>query len=65
MQRNSGSDFIYQLFALLFSIIVVHAAYVTVIRPNADAILQEQAERQAAGETFCRQALRLCRVAGL
>lgn len=52
MQRNSGSDFIYQLFALLFSIIVVHAAYVTVIRPNADAILQDQADRQAAGETF-------------
>ena len=35
--------FIYQLFALLVIIIIVHAAYVAVIRPNADAILARQA----------------------
>ena len=35
--------FIYQLFALLVIIIIVHAAYIAVIRPNADAILARQA----------------------
>jgi len=36
-------EFIYQLFALILIIIIVHAAYVAVIRPNADAILAQQA----------------------
>jgi len=36
-------EFIYQLFALILIIISVHAVYVAVIRPNADAILAKQA----------------------
>jgi len=36
-------EFIYQLFALILIVIVVHAAYVGIIRPNADAILARQA----------------------
>ena len=36
-------EFIYQLFALILIIIIVHAAYVAVIRPNADKILARQA----------------------
>lgn len=55
MKQRSGSDFIYQLFALLLSVIVVHAVYVAVIRPNANAILQEQLDRQAAGEAYVVQ----------
>lgn len=55
MKRNSGSDFIYQLFALILSVIVVHAMYVALIRPNANAILQEQLDRQAAGEAYVVQ----------
>lgn len=55
MKRTSGSDFIYQLFALLIAVIVVHAAYVTVIRPNANALLEEQLQRQAAGESYIVQ----------
>ncbi|MFT5162737.1 MAG: biopolymer transport protein ExbB/TolQ [Alteromonadaceae bacterium] len=55
MKRNSGSEFIFQLFALMLSVIVVHAAYVTVIRPNADAILNQQLEKQAQGEAFVQQ----------
>ena len=51
MKHNPVSDFVYQLFALILSIIIVHIVYVTVIRPNADAILQKQQEQQAAGET--------------
>jgi biopolymer transport protein ExbB/TolQ len=37
-------EFIYQLFSLILIIIFVHAAYVGIIRPNADAILARQAE---------------------
>ena len=36
-------EFIYQIFSLIVIIIIVHAAYVAVIRPNADAILARQA----------------------
>jgi biopolymer transport protein ExbB/TolQ len=49
MKHNPVSDFIYQLFALIVSIIIVHAVYVTVIRPNADAIIQQQQEQLEAG----------------
>ena len=37
-------EFIYQLFSLILIIIFVHAVYVGIIRPNADAILARQAE---------------------
>ena len=36
-------EFIYQLFSLILIIIIVHAVYVAVIRPNADKILARQA----------------------
>lgn len=51
MKHNPVSDFIYQLFALILSVIIVHTVYVTVVRPNADALLQQQLERIEAGET--------------
>ena len=38
-----STEFIYQLFSLILIIIVVHAAYVGIIRPHADAILEQQA----------------------
>lgn len=51
MKHTPFADFIYQLFALILSVIFVHAVYVTVIRPNADALLQQQQEKLAAGES--------------
>jgi len=38
-----STEFIYQFFALIMIIIFVHATYVGIIRPNADAILARQA----------------------
>lgn len=52
MKRQLPFEMIYQLGALVLSIIVVHLVYITLIRPNADAILQVQAERAAQGEAF-------------
>ena len=49
MKLRLPSEFLYQLFALLIAVIVVHAAYVGVIRPSADAQLATQAAQQAAG----------------
>ena len=52
MQRQIPFEFVYQLSALIISVIIVHLVYVTMIRPNADAILQESAERAASGEAY-------------
>jgi biopolymer transport protein ExbB/TolQ len=36
-------EFVYQIFSLILIIIVIHAVYVAVIRPHADAVLAAQA----------------------
>ena len=40
-KKNIPVEFVYQLFALIIAIIVVHAFYVSVIRPNAAEIIEE------------------------
>ena len=45
-------ELVYQVVALIVAIILVHLVYITVIRPNADAILAAQAERVAQGEEY-------------
>ena len=52
MKKNPLTEFLYQLIALILAIIMVHAIYVTVIRPKADALFQTQIARRAAGEEF-------------
>lgn len=55
MKHSANGEFLYQLFALIVSFIIVHATYVAIIRPNADASLQAQLDRQAAGESYVVQ----------
>ncbi len=43
MKRQLPVEFIFQLFSLIIAIIIIHGLYVSVIRPNATAILEEQA----------------------
>ena len=45
MKKNLPIELIYQVFSLLIIIIIVHAAYVAIIRPNAEAELEQQAEQ--------------------
>ena len=52
MKKTLPFDFVYQMIALFVTIILVHLAYVTVVRPNADAILEAQADRSQSGEAF-------------
>jgi len=55
MKNTLPFEFAYQLGALLAAIIVVHLLYITIVRPNAEAILAVEAERSAAGETFVQE----------
>ena len=52
MKQRMSSEFIYQLFALLIAVIVVHAVYVGAIRPSADAHIKKEMELQASGVDF-------------
>ena len=52
MNKKIPVECIYQLFTLLLIIIIVHAAYVVVIRPNADAILEYQAQQATQNKDY-------------
>jgi len=52
MKKKMSAEFIYQLFALLVIVIVVHAIYVGVVRPTARAHIEREAALQAAKEEF-------------
>jgi len=41
-KKNIPVEFVYQLFALIIAIIIVHAFYVSVVRPNAAEVIVEQ-----------------------
>ncbi len=43
MKRHLPVEFIFQLFSLFIAIILVHGIYVSIIRPSAAAVLEEQA----------------------
>ncbi|MDP1932896.1 MAG: MotA/TolQ/ExbB proton channel family protein [Gammaproteobacteria bacterium] len=52
MKQNYLNEVIYQIFALIIVVIVVHAVYVAVIRPNAEFIQEQQAAIQAVDESY-------------
>ncbi|MCG3171187.1 MAG: hypothetical protein CALGDGBN_02776 [Pseudomonadales bacterium] len=54
MKRLFASEFLFQLFALLVALIVVHAFYVTVVAPGAEAVIAAELARLAAGDTSAR-----------
>ena len=54
-KKNIPVEFVYQMFALIIAIIVVHAFYVSVIRPNAAQIIEEQNAAAAADPDYVRE----------
>lgn len=52
MKRRFSPEFTFQLLALVISAIVVHALYVTLIRPTADAALKTQREAMATDPDY-------------
>ena len=55
MRRTDGIDFVYQLASLVVDLIVVHAIYVTVVRPMADDFTAEQEGLMAADPNYEQQ----------
>jgi biopolymer transport protein ExbB/TolQ len=51
MKRLFASEFLFQIFALLLALIVVHTVYVSTVWPRAEAVMKAQQERVAAGDT--------------
>jgi len=43
--KRLPTEFVFQVFALLIAVVLVHTAYVTVVRPQAASVLDEQAAR--------------------
>jgi biopolymer transport protein ExbB/TolQ len=56
MKKNTiPVEFVFQLFALIIAIIVVHAFYVSVVRPNATQIIAEQNLQASQDPDFVRE----------
>ena len=55
MKRQLPVELIYQIAALVVALILVHLVYITVVRPNAEAILEVRAEQSAAGEAAAEE----------
>jgi hypothetical protein len=55
MKKVFPTEFIYQLFALLIAFILVHALYVTLIRPQADLFLQQEAINMQDNPDYVQQ----------
>jgi biopolymer transport protein ExbB/TolQ len=54
-KKNIPVEFVFQLFALVIAIIVVHAFYVAVVRPNAAQVIAEQNVQAAQDPDFVRE----------
>jgi biopolymer transport protein ExbB/TolQ len=54
-KKNIPVEFVIQIFALIIAIIVVHAFYVSVVRPNAAQIIEEQNAAAAADPDYVRE----------
>ena len=52
MTKRTPNEFLFSIFTLLAATIVVHAFYVAVVRPNAQAVLTAQAEAMKADPDY-------------
>jgi biopolymer transport protein ExbB/TolQ len=54
-RKNIPVEFVFQLFALIIAIIIVHAFYVSIVRPNAAQIIEEQNLAAKADPDYVRE----------
>ncbi len=52
MSKPFPVEFVFQSFSLLIAVLLVHGIYVSLIRPNADAILREQALEMQEDQSY-------------
>jgi len=57
VKKSLASEFMYQLIALLIAVIIVHLIYVTLIRPKAEAQLEQQRIQQEQGDYVTQRSL--------
>jgi biopolymer transport protein ExbB/TolQ len=55
MKKAYPVEFVYQSLSLIVAVIIVHAIYVLVIRPQADAILAEQQAMMEVDENYVQE----------
>lgn len=55
MRKIFPTEFVFQVFSLFISFIIVHAIYVAVIRPNADAFLEEETAQMKLDPDYMQQ----------
>lgn len=55
MNKDIPRELLFQLSALVISVIVIHLTYITTIRPNADAIIEAEYQRAQSGEAFVQE----------
>lgn len=55
MKKAFPTEFVYQIFSLLIAFIIVHAMYVTVVRPQARAFLEQEAINMKADPQYVQQ----------
>jgi biopolymer transport protein ExbB/TolQ len=53
-KKNIPVEFVFQLFALIIAIIIVHAFYVSVVRPNAARVIEQQTIEAAQNPDYVR-----------
>lgn len=54
-KKNIPVEFVFQLFALIIAVIIVHAFYVSVVRPNAVEIIRQQNLEASENPDFVRE----------
>ena len=55
MRQHFPTEFVYQVFSLLIAFILVHALYVTLIRPQAEVFLEREAAQLQADPAYVPQ----------
>jgi biopolymer transport protein ExbB/TolQ len=55
MRQHFPNEFVYQVFSLLIAFILVHAVYVTVIRPQAQVFLEQEAAQLREDPGYVQQ----------
>ena len=55
MRKGFPVELVYQVFSLLIAFILVHALYVSVIRPQANTFLEQEAQRMQADPEYVQQ----------
>lgn len=55
MKNNYHVELVYQVFSLLIAFILVHALYVTLIRPQANSFIEQEAANMQANPDYVQQ----------